>query len=312
VHVLGIDVGGTKTVCLLGDERGQVIASARGPGANLQAAGELGLEKVLHQVMEDTLAHEDDTPSSVCLGIAGVDRPEDKTVVHAIMDRISAKARVLVVNDALIALRAAVPDGPGIVIVAGTGSIAYGCDRHGRAARAGGWGYLLGDEGSGYWMGRLAMRATVRAADGRGSPTTLTRRVLAHFGVDHPDDLLHMISRERFEPSVVAALAADVQRAGEEGDKVAAGILARGGQELVAAAASVVAQLGLAHDEFTIVLSGGMFKAAPWLKDEVIRLLPGIAPGSRTVHLQAEPALGAVRLALAELRGGAAVPVYTK
>jgi N-acetylglucosamine kinase-like BadF-type ATPase len=312
VHVLGIDVGGTKTVCLLGDERGQILASARGPGANLQAAGELGLEKVLHQVMEETLGHEDGAPSAVCLGIAGVDRPEDKSIVHGIMSRIASKARILVVNDALIALRAAVADGGGIVIVSGTGSIAYGCDRHGRAARAGGWGYVLGDEGSGYWIGRLAMRAIVREADGRGARTRLTRRVLAHFGVDRPDDLLHTVYREHFEPSVIAGLAADVQQAHDEADAAATAILARGAEELVAAAASVVTQLGLKDDEFTIVLSGGMFKAAPWLRDEVTRLLPAVAPRSHVVHLQVEPALGAVRLALAELRGGASVPVYKR
>jgi N-acetylglucosamine kinase-like BadF-type ATPase len=312
VHVLGIDVGGAKTVCLLGDERGQIVASARGPGANLQAAGELGLEKVLHQVMEETLGHEDGTPSAVCLGLAGVDRPEDKAIVHGIMSRISSKARILVVNDALIALRAAVADGAGIVIVAGTGSIAYGCDRHGRAARAGGWGYVLGDEGSGYWMGRLAMRAIVREADGRGKRTKLTRRVLAHFGVDRPDDLLHTVYNEDFEPSVIAALATDVQQAHVEGDAAATAILVRGAEELVAAAASVVTQLGLKDDEFAIVLSGGMFKAAPWLREEVTRLLPAVAPRSQVVHLQVEPALGAVRLALAELRGGASIPAYKR
>jgi N-acetylglucosamine kinase len=312
VHVLGIDVGGTKTVCLLGDERGDAIASAKGPGANLQAVGELGLEKVLHRVMEETLAGETAAPGAICLGIAGVDRPEDAAVVRGVMARIGFKARILVVNDALVALRAAVPEGAGIVIVAGTGSIAYGCDRDGWAARAGGWGYVLGDEGSGYWMGRLAVRAIVREADGRGTPTTLTRRVLAHFGVDRPEDLLYTVYREDFEPAVLARVAAHVQEARDEGDVVAGTILARAAGELAAAAASVTARLGMAADEFTFVLSGGMFKAVPWLRDEVTRLLPTLAPRSRVVHLQTEPALGAVRLALAELRGGPALPVYKR
>jgi N-acetylglucosamine kinase-like BadF-type ATPase len=310
VHVLGIDVGGTKTVCLLGDDEGRIVSTAKGPGANLQGVGELQLEKVLHTVMEETVAQQNAVPAAICLGIAGVDRPQDATVVHGIMSRIGYKARILVVNDALIALQAGIGAAAGIVIVAGTGSIAYGCDPHGRAARAGGWGYVLGDEGSGYWIGRLALRAIVREADGRGQPTSLTPRVLAHFGVSRPGKLFQTVYRQDFKPAAVAALATDVQHARDEGDAVATAILDRGAKELVAAAESVASQLDLTGEEFSFVLAGGMFKAVPWLREEVARLLPTIAPRSRTVLLDVEPALGAVRLALAEVHGGARIPTY--
>ena len=310
MHVLGIDVGGTKTTCLLGDRDGRVVASARGPGANLQAVGELELEKVLHTVMEETLANQGVIPSAICLGIAGVDRPEDTTVVLSIMGRIGYKARLLVVNDALIALRAGIGDSAGVVIVAGTGSIAYGCARNGYAARSGGWGYVLGDEGSGYWMGRLALRAIVREADGRGQPTRLTPLVLAHFGVGRPEELLQTVYGEDFKPAAVAALAVQVQKARDEGDEVAGAILDRAAQELVVAAASVTSRLDLTREEFAFVLAGGMFKAVPWLRERVAQLLRTVAPRSHTIHLDVEPALGAVRLALAEIHGGAKLPVY--
>jgi N-acetylglucosamine kinase-like BadF-type ATPase len=310
VHVLGIDVGGTKTVCLLGDEEGRVLSTARGPGANLQAVGELQLEKVLHTVMEETVAQQTAVPAAICLGIAGVDRPEDAAVVRGIMSRIGYKARILIVNDALIALQAGIGAAAGIVIVAGTGSIAYGCDGHGHAARAGGWGYVLGDEGSGYWIGRLALRAIVREADGRGHPTTLTQRVLAHFSVARPEELLQTVYRQDFKPAAVAALATHVQQARDEGDAVATAILDWGAKELVGAAESVTKQLELTGEEFSFVLAGGMFKAVPWLRVEVARLLPAIAPRSRSILLEVEPAFGAVRLALAELHGGAALPTY--
>jgi N-acetylglucosamine kinase-like BadF-type ATPase len=310
VHVLGIDVGGTKTVCLLGDEEGRVLSTARGPGANLQAVGELQLEKVLHTVMEETVAQHTAVPAAICLGIAGVDRPEDAAVVRGIMSRIGYKARVLIVNDALIALQAGIGAAAGIVIVAGTGSIAYGCDGHGNAARAGGWGYVLGDEGSGYWIGRLALRAIVREADGRGHPTTLTERVLAHFSVERPEELLQTVYRQDFKPAAVAALATHVQQARDEGDAVATAILDWGAKELVGAAESVTKQLELTGEEFSFVLAGGMFKAVPWLRVEVSRLLPAIAPASRSILLEVEPAFGAVRLALAELHGGARLPTY--
>src|SRR3990172_4004332 len=126
MQVLGIDAGGTKTVCYLADEDGKVLGEGRSGGANLKADGELAVEKVLHTVM-------------------------DQAIGRGIMRRIGARARIVVVNDALVALVAGIGDAPGVVIICGTGSIAYGRSAD-RAARAGGWGHILGDEGSGYWI----------------------------------------------------------------------------------------------------------------------------------------------------------------
>ena len=310
MHVLGIDVGGTKTVCLLADEGGRVIASAREEGANLQGVGELALEKVLHIVMEKTLADTQVVPSAICIGIAGVDRAADEAVVRSIMKRIGYKAKILVVNDALIALQAGIGDEPGIVIVAGTGSIAYGRNARGEASRAGGWGYVLGDEGSGYWIGRLALRAVVRHADGRGRPTSLTPHLLAHFGAERAAELIQKVYQEELSPPAIARLAHYVQQAREEGDLVAGGILNRAADELVTAAAAVIARLDLAAEPFSFVLAGGIFHAVPWLCDQLKLQLPSLAPRSKTVRLDADPASGAVQLAIAELHGGASVPAY--
>jgi N-acetylglucosamine kinase-like BadF-type ATPase len=308
--VLGIDVGGTKTVCLLAGDDGTVIAEGREEGANLQAAGELALEKVLHSVMEQTLDRTGAVPSIICLGIAGVDRVEDEAVVRGIMARIGYKARILVVNDALIALHAGVGGAPGIVIVSGTGSIAYGRNDRGEPARAGGWGHLLGDEGSGYWIGRLALRAVVRHADGRGRATSLTPPLLEHFGVQRAEQLINQVYRDDLSPRSIAAIARYVQEARNRGDIVATGILSRAADELATAARAVMARLELADRAFTFVLAGGMFHALPWLCDEMQRVLPPLAPHSRVIRLDNEPAFGAVRLALDELRGGAKLPVH--
>jgi N-acetylglucosamine kinase-like BadF-type ATPase len=310
MHVLGIDVGGTKTICLLADEDGQIVASAREEGANLQGAGELALEKVLHTVMENTIAGRDIKPSAICLGIAGVDRSADEAVVYGIMKRIGYGARILVVNDALIALQAGVGDEPGIVIVSGTGSIAYGRNARGDASRAGGWGYVLGDEGSGYWIGRLALRAVVRHADGRGRPTVLTAKLLGHFRAERAAELIHKIYHEEVGPRAIAALAKYVQQARDEGDVVATAILTQAGDELLTAATAVMARLDLKNAAFTFVLSGGIFHAVPWLCDQLTLLLPSLAPRSRTLRLETEPAMGAVQFALADLHGGARIPVY--
>ena len=311
MHVLGIDAGGTKTVCLLADERGKILSEGRGPGANLLAAGELGVEKVLHEVMETAIGERAITPAAICLGIAGVDREDEARTVRAIMRRIGYKSRVLVVNDALIALVAGAQDAPGIVIIAGTGSIVYGRNAAGEAARAGGWGHMIGDEGSGYWIGREALAAVMRAADGRGPTTQLGSEILAHFGVDD-ESRLPRIVYDREQPRMsVAALGPIVERAAELGDAVATRILERAVDELVLAAGSVTSRLNMRGDLFTFFLAGGIFRVVPWLSRELPRRLEEVAPRGQVQLLDEEPAVGAVWLALAEARGGGArIPRY--
>lgn len=310
MYVLGIDAGGTKTVCQLADEQGELLAEARRGGANLQASGELEVEKVLHEVMEEALGEHDVRPAAICLGIAGVDRPDDARVVRGIMRRIGYKARVLVVNDALVALEAGAPDAPGVVLIAGTGSIAYGRNDQNQAARAGGWGYMLGDEGSGYWIGRAALRAVLREADRRGPATQLTGLLLHYYGVARAQDLIAQVYHGTLRPAAIAALAQCVQGAFSNGDAVAIGILRSAADQLESAALSVARRLEMVGSEFPFVLSGGIFRAVPWLEEELARRLPMASPRSHTVLLNVEPAAGAVRLALAEARGGYAIPAY--
>jgi N-acetylglucosamine kinase-like BadF-type ATPase len=308
--VLGIDAGGTKTVCLLADEAGRILAEARGPGANLQASGELEVEKVLHQVMEDALGERNIRPDAVCLGIAGVDRPKDSEAVGAIMRRLGFKSRTLVVNDALVALVAGAGEQPGVVIVAGTGSIAYGHDAEGRAARAGGWGYLLGDEGGGFWIGRAALVAVVRQFDGRGPATLLTDLVLAQMGLASPRELIHAVYEGGMQRQAMAGMAIVVERASQSGDAVAREILSRAAGELAGAAASVVARLGMRGDVFPTVLAGGILRGIGSLADEVALRMAEVAPRTEVIRLEVEPAAGAVTIALRLAHGQVTLPSY--
>ena len=310
MHVLGIDAGGTKTVCLLADEQGRVVADARGGGANLQAAGELEVEKVLHQVMDEALGDRDIRPAAICLGIAGVDREDDAEAVRGIMRRIGFKTRTLVVNDALVALVAGAGDRPGIVVVAGTGSIAYGRNAAGRAARAGGWGYALGDEGGGFWIGRLALAAVVRQFDGRGPQTLLTGLVLEQMQLGDPTHLIQAVYGSRLPRYAIAGIAPLVQRAADEGDAVAADIIQRAAVELGAAASSVIGRLEMRGDAFPTVLAGGVFRGLPSLVGTVAARIAEVAPRSEVRRLSVEPAVGAVTLALAAARGPVALPAY--
>jgi len=310
MHVLGIDAGGTKTVCLLANERGEALAQARASGANLQVMGEFGVEKILHRVMDETLGDRDVTLDAICLGIAGVDRPRDAQTIKDIMRRIGRKTRTVVVNDALVALVAGAGDQAGVVVVAGTGSIAYGHDADGRAARAGGWGYLLGDEGGGFWIGRAALSAVVRQFDQRGPATLLTDLVLAQMQLSTPSEVIHAIYDRGLQRHAIAGLAGVVQRAMDAGDAVAGEILDRAATELAAAAASVVTRLGMRGDVFPTVLAGGMFKGMPSLVTSVTTRLAEVAPRSEVRRLEIEPAHGAVTLALAAARGEVVIPTY--
>jgi N-acetylglucosamine kinase-like BadF-type ATPase len=310
LHVLGIDAGGTKTVCLLADATGTILSSARGPGANLQAQGELEVEKVLHEVMEGALSGQPIVPAAICLGVAGADRPDDAAIIRGIMRRIGYKSPTLVVNDALVALTAAAGDDSGIVVICGTGSICYGRDEDGRAARSGGWGYILGDEGSGYWIGRRALAAVVRHADRRGPATVLTTLVLQHFRVRAVSDLVQEVHLRDPRRHRVASLAAVVQAACDQGDVVARTIVDAACDELVIAAGSVAERLALRGAVFPLVLAGGVLQVLPALREQLLRRLPDVAPRSQPRMLTEEPAVGAVRLAVAEAHGGARLPQY--
>ena len=311
-YVIGIDAGGTKTVCQLADADGTIVAESRAGGANLQALGELEVEKVLYHVMEAAVDGRGIVPAAICLGIAGVDRPDDAAAVRSIMRRIGYQSRILVVNDALVALEAGAPSQPGVVIISGTGSIAYGRNALCEAARAGGWGHILGDEGSGYWIGRAALRAVLRDADQRGQATALTPLLLKHFGITRAQGLLHEVYYSHLRPSAIGSLAECVHTAFLDGDAVATGILRAAANELEASGLTVARRLGLIGEAFTFVLSGGIFRAVPWLRAELERRLPLAAAGSRTQLLEREPASGAVALALQEAAGGAVIPVYKR
>jgi N-acetylglucosamine kinase-like BadF-type ATPase len=293
-YVIGIDAGGTKTVGLLADETGQVLAEVRGTGANLQTHGELEVEKVFDDIMEEL--RQGRTISAVGLGIAGVDRPHDEGVIRGILRRLGHRETAKVVNDAAIALVAGAPDGIGIVVLAGTGSIAYGADRAGKTARSGGFGFLLADEGSGYWLGHQALRSVVRASDGRGPATRIMPILFETLEVSSVGELVPRVYEKGLPKHRIAALAGVVQRGLDEGDEVAAALIEGGARELSLAARAVARQLDLGDGPFPVVLAGGAFKACPSLFPTLVKHLD--LPGGRPSLLQVEPARGAVQLAL--------------
>jgi N-acetylglucosamine kinase-like BadF-type ATPase len=300
-HVIGIDAGGTKTVGLLADESGTVLRDSRGGAANLVMQGELGVEKVIFEVI-DAL---DPPPGvdAICLGIAGADRPVSLELMAGVLGRLGFRRHVRVVSDALIALAAGSPDVLGIVLVAGTGSVAFGRDGE-RSARSGGWGYLLGDEASAYWLGLAAVRQGIRGLDGRGPETTLYERIRHRLGVDTPQDLADWFYSKAAPRTAVAELAGVVEEAAREGDAGAEAILALAAEHLSRAASAVARRLVFAGD-YPLILAGGTFRACPSLEPRLVAQLETAGAelaGARVERLQVEPARGAVLLALQELQ----------
>jgi N-acetylglucosamine kinase-like BadF-type ATPase len=310
VQVLGIDAGGSKTVAWLADGDGRVLGEGRGGGANLHSAGELGTEKVLYEVIRAAIGDDAPLPGVVCVGMAGMDRDDDRELVHGILRRLGFRGRILAVNDALVALVAGADVEPGVVLVAGTGSIAYGVGPNGIAARAGGWGEVYGDEGSAFWVGRLALAAVVRASDRRGPQTALTPLVLRHAGTDRIEGLVAQVYARADRRQAIAAMAGLVARADADGDAVAREIVTAAADELTLAARSVVEQLSMRGERFRVVLSGGLFKMAPVVASLVAGRIGDLAPRAVTGVLTDEPALGAVRLALRAAAGRLRLPVY--
>ena len=296
-HVIGIDAGGTKTVGLLADETGAILAKTIGDGANLLVHGELVVEKSLFQVIDglDSSAAID----ALCLGIAGVDRPGEEEVIRGVLRRLGIRREVRIVNDATVALVAGAPNGTGIVVVSGTGSIAYGVDPAGNTARSGGWGYLLGDEGSAFWLGHAAIRLGIRAADGRGPATTLYDRICSHLEVTESDGLVAWFYDQELSRHRVARLAGIVEETAADGDETADRLLDQAARHLVRAANAVDRQLGF-EEPYPLVLAGGVFRACPSLYGRLEKKLD--LAQAQVVRLETEPATGAVTLALELLK----------
>jgi N-acetylglucosamine kinase len=234
--------------------------------------------------------------------MAGLDRAEDEQVLMGLLQPLLPEVSLRLVPDFEIALVGGTGGRRGgVIVIAGTGSIAAGHDGTGRTVRAGGWGHLLGDEGSGYQIALRGLNAATRAQDGRGPATTLLESLPAASGAASLDDLASRIYLEGWAVGQVAALAPVVLAAAADGDAIARGIVAAAGHELSRAAVAVIRALGK-DEPLEVVLSGGIFGGSPFLVEAVQEEITAFAPGA-DVHLpRREPVFGAVWLALEEAR----------
>ena len=300
-YFLGVDGGQSSTIAVIGDVHGQIAGWATAGPCNHVGAAE-GRAKFL-RVMGECCSHaaaraglDPQKPrfKAACLGMSG--GPDDKAALLA--ELIDAE-RLTVTHDAKIAWAGAMEGEPGVVVIAGTGSIAYGENAHGESARAGGWGYIYGDEGGAFDIARQALRATLREYEGWGPRTALTPALMELTGGVNANDALHRLYTPEWPRARVAELAMTVDRIASEGDPVAADILRGAAQQLAILAASVRRQL---FNEEPMHLSpihlswiGGVFQSQILL--ERFRTLALLDGNTEAGPPRRSPAAGALLLA---------------
>lgn len=298
--VIGIDGGGTNTKCILADRSGKVLGQGASGPSNIQAVGvETGL-KALDECIDRAFAAagiERATVGSACLGLAGVDRPEALEVIHGWSARGALAAHVTVANDATLLLAAGTPEGWGLAVIAGTGSIAFVKGPGGAIGRCGGWGYLLGDEGSAYQVALNALRAACRAHDHVGPPTKLVEIFLKRMSLTVPPDLIAAVYRGPWDRSAIAGMAPLVLDAAAAGDAVAREIVMQEASELARTAAGAAMNQKLTND-VPIALAGGLLLGSDLFRDEFLRSLQSRGVSVGKVQWVTDPTVGAVTIAL--------------
>jgi N-acetylglucosamine kinase-like BadF-type ATPase len=301
MYIIGIDGGGTGTVGILTTETGQCLAQVQLGPSNYHVVGVAKTQTVLKSLVEALCEQAGIRSTSAihfCLGMAGLGRAEDRKIIGRICDELGIRENRILTHDAHIALVGGTEKQQGVIVISGTGAIVYGINADGKEARASGWGYLLGDEGSGYDIAIKGLRAVARAADGRGRPTELTNRMLNALELNKPGDLIrwvHAASRD-----AIAQLSKIVFDAARTADGTAEQIVNEAAEELVCAANSVIKQLEFIG-AFDIVLSGGNLIHQTIFADKLRRQFAKIVPEASVLLPKHEPAYGAVLVAQASL-----------
>ena len=292
---LGIDGGGSKTTCLVGDET-TVLASATSGGSNLVRVGEVRARESLQQGIRQACSSAGITPQKIhraCLGAAGAARPEVRDILHRLLAELIS-GEIHIVGDMQIALEAAFDNASGVVVIAGTGSIAYGRNSQNQIARAGGWGFAVSDEGSGHWIGRMALSAALRAQD-QGQHSLLLEAIQKSWGKPSQAELV--LAANAAPAPDFAALFPSVLSVADQGDPAARAVLTRAGAELSSLAKIVILRLFSPGGPVPVAMSGGVFTNSPLVREVFYNSLRSQCPDAVLNHAVVEPVQGALALA---------------
>jgi len=306
--LLAVDGGGTKTQAVIADLEGKVLARGLAPSSTVHNVGFEQSCQALTTAIEGALVNvlgpqakgegriwRSARIAAACFGLAGIDSPEDEAQVSRWVREQAITSRFSVVNDSELILAGGTPEGWGVALVAGTGSVCLGRTREGRTVRVGGWGPILGDEGSGYQMAISALHRVTETADGRADAKLLLEAVLRHWSLKDALGLIRHVHADTMTPSEIAGLASVVLDLAARGDAECKVIVAEAASELARHVRAVVRKLGVAKPP--LALAGGLLRAS--LRQAVLAHIEGeVGP----VIYVTDPPLGGVVLARRLLR----------
>jgi N-acetylglucosamine kinase-like BadF-type ATPase len=299
-YLIGIDGGGTKTDCAIADLSGKIINQTTGKPSNFLIIGvEEAVENLFSLIEANLFQLEGDFADvkQIVIGVAGAGRKEDAQLLeksfkdYADQERIHFK-RVSVLSDAHIALEGAFPDSVGCILIAGTGSILFGKDEKGAIHRVGGFGRLIGDEGSGYSIGRKALNAVSKASDGRGEETMISELLDAKMHSGSASNIINKVYNDNLD---VASVARIVIEAAEEGDPIAEDILDEEADELVLHVKSLLDKIHT--DKLNVAFSGSLLDNKNFYSDLLKQKIKSTLPRVEVVKPAASPVSGAILLA---------------
>jgi N-acetylglucosamine kinase-like BadF-type ATPase len=294
-YFLGVDGGQSSTTAVIGDRDGRIVGWASAGPCNHVAAAEAGAKflRVMRECISQAASRAEITGNSfkaACFGMSG--GPADKA---ALLHELIESEHWIVTHDAMIALAGATSGEPGIVAIAGTGSMAFAQNARGETARAGGWGYLFGDEGGAFDIVRQALRAVLREHEGWGARTALTPALVEAGSASDANELLHMFYTPDWPRQRIAGLAQIVNRIADEGDPTAIGVLHSAARDLALMVGSVRRQLWGEREPVRVAWVGGVFQSAILL--ERFRTLVSLEENTTCEAPKHGPALGALLLA---------------
>jgi glucosamine kinase len=299
-YFLGVDGGASKTAALVTNEQGQPLGDGlAGPSNHLRVGIETAARNIERAVNRALVAADVASREIVWAycGIAGADHPAHRQEVVDSLNVFFPRGNFTVDNDARIALSGAIGFGVGVVVIAGTGSVAFGRNGAGEEARAGGWGPTIGDEGSAYGIGRAGLMAIMRAYDGRG-PATMMAELLSRDQKMTPAELPRMVYATTTQVDDIARFSRLVIEAAAAGDAVAHAILEEGGRELGAAVLAVARRLNIVDRQFPVAYVGGAFHAGDLLIGPMKETILGQAPHAVISAPIRTPVEGAAMMAI--------------
>ena len=301
--ILGIDGGGTSTEAWLAERGGEVVGRGRAGPSNVKAVGEVAARKSLDQAIAEAFLdarRKVATVSAACFGLAGLDHPDDRARLNAWANEAQWAKTVVLVNDGDLVIAAGTPEGWGVGVIAGTGSIAVGRSKTGISSRAGGWGHLFGDEGSAYYVTLAAFRQVARRTDGRdpqrigGDP--LAEALCRALSVPDPHRIVSALYAPEFDRTRIASLAPAVLEAAAMDAEVAETLLKPAGEALAEQAAAAATAFGVSSGALPLAMAGGFILSSPAVISAMLDSLGrrGFEVTAKAVH---DPVEGAIVLA---------------